>query len=137
MRSPTTILLVPPEGSTLLEDPCAPVMVLDGDDRWLTTFDVLRRNAMNRWHGDDEEDVDDMPHALVLAQDGRVQRHGCLALAAQVAVIRPFHAAAMIAEGVKESLREGEHGRLEGAVSRLPGARLVFLDAEGKEIVDE
>ena len=58
-----TILLVPAEGSGLLDDPCAPVA-------------FLHRGA---WCLDGPGLDGQATHALVLATDGKVQRHGALA----------------------------------------------------------
>lgn len=92
-----TILLIPPTGSTLLDDPCAPVMVewcckTGGCGRvWWLPFRPDTLVGCPSCGRGIESVRGTFRRAIVLATDGKVQRHGCLTLAdaSEVAVVRP------------------------------------------------
>ena len=116
MSKPHTILLVPPQGSTLLSDVYAPL--------------AWRHPRRDVWHF---SDTGHRPHirALVLARAGKVQRHGCLTLAETRGPMW-YPALDEVARHVQDAL-EGKPEWLEAFVSWLPGARLIYLDLMGKE----
>lgn len=122
----TTILLIPPEGSTLLtksnDTGCRPP-VLD----WLPECDRFAGRWTSGWRLGPSAN-----RALVLARDGKVQRHGCLTLAENGGA--GFNWATDAAAWVRAALG-GEPQQLERVLGyNWPGARLVFLDADGREV---
>ena len=121
-----SVLLIPPEGSTLLDDPWAPLAHTDRDD------------GASGWFFEDQlTDEGCAVTAMALARDGKVQEHGVLTLtlAEDDRPGDPFAWAAVIANTVAAVLESGDPTRLElYAATHWPGARLVYLDAVGKAV---
>ena len=124
-----TILLIPAEGSTLLEDPCAPLMLCGhccghrAHRRWETPDKFARHADCYMCAGP--------LRALVLATDGRVQPHGCLTLAnGQTNHMRSFH---YVHNAVQAALHGNRVDLLAFLAKHHPGALLIFL-SDGVEV---
>lgn len=146
MADVDTVLLIPPDGSNLLDDPHAPLMVRIAVGQRMTRGDLVG-DAVLACHGwenvygwrvttwmRERHTHPDCPRALVLAAGGTANRHGCLTLADSTAWSmgdgRDFGLACRL---VAAALRRRPDELALTVRLALPRAYLVFLDVEGKE----